>query len=125
MNKVNNFKKGDKVVPIGDSVYVTLDESVAWERARKIGQPFLYVDGFGYDEKKEKYYVTVKEKEYGGWCSFFEKENLKHYEESKVEVKDDQEKLYDSLECRVDELTTLIAAGILLPEDIVWVRRKK
>lgn len=51
------FTVGDKVVPVSKSFWGSLEDSISWQRANEMGQPFLYVTGF-----KNKYtdYGTVE-----------------------------------------------------------------
>jgi hypothetical protein len=124
----NNFEIGDKVVPIGDSIYISLEEAVAWEEANEINQPFLYVVGFSKEKGKKSVNVTAYLNG-DGHRSYFEKENLKHYEEPKTGVKEleevEKETHDDPLECTIEELSILIKTGILQPQDIVLVKRIK
>lgn len=123
-----NFEIGDKVVPIGDTIYVPLNEAVALEQANEINQPFLYVVGFGVDGGLESVRVSASKDDDGYW-SYFEKHNLKHYEEPKTGVVEseeiEQEYIKSDFEYTVEELIFLIETGIFQPQDVLFIKRVK
>lgn len=58
---MRKYKQYDKVVPFQKTNGVTFEESYHWNKAKEIGQPFLYVSTFDEDEGSYRLTYDIKE----------------------------------------------------------------